>query len=409
MWYPSARFAATLSVCVGTLALGACRGGGSPAGSQTVIPATNAVRSAPLAAGRLGSVLNTQDGGQVFGFDINQNGADGALASSRSTNKPGIYTVSVETFNQDTGAITSSFAKETGRTNSYAFDGIFAGDTGLVTHYTTPKGTIYATRSYELMGPVTAQKFTGPWSQPTPDIDILQAGVNQTTPTAVLFAIELKNADVPDLIVSDVAHNTISNVIHLDPNLFGGANGPMLGQFVRANEAVIALSPDAGAVGAPGAAPLNIVFNLATGAKTQFKGFNNGFYGSGYVNGLAVDPNTGVAATTTELNAQVEFYDIAKRKGIVAAQLPCTSDTSQSFSAAGVAADPVHKLFLVSAPFYACGSGSALIVYDEAGKLVETITGFTFALAEPAAVLNPSKRMGWTFGPKFSQLQQFFY
>jgi hypothetical protein len=51
----------------------------------------------------------------------------------------------------------------------------------------------------------------------------------------------------------------------------------------------------------------------------------------------------------------------------------------------------------------------AYFIYDEKGNLVETITGFKFALGEPAPVINPSKRMGWTFGPGFNQLQQFFY
>ena len=59
---------------------------------------------------------------------------------------------------------------------------------------------------------------------------------------------------------------------------------------------------------------------------------------------------------------------------------------------------------------YCSGSeGSAIVVYDEKGNLVETITGFKFALGEPAPAINPSKRMGWAFGPGFNQLQQFFY
>ena len=74
--------------------------------------------------------------------------------------------------------------------------------------------------------------------------------------------------------------------------------------------------------------------------------------------------------------------------------------------------DPVNKLFLVAEQSY-CGGGqgSAIVIYDEAGNLVNTITGFDFVGAEPAPVLNPSKRMGWAFSGKkgFNQLQQFFY
>ncbi|MEO9170713.1 MAG: hypothetical protein ABI282_07070 [Candidatus Baltobacteraceae bacterium] len=409
MCNPPWRRTIAFLIAFSTPMLGACHGGGSGTAGNALLPQSSAGRDSVTARGHLGSVLSTKDGGQIFGFDINQNGTDGVLASARDTNKPGQVKVSVETFDQNSGAVTGSFAVQTGSVNSYAVDGIFAGDVALVTHYVIPKGSIFANRRYQVVSPVTAQKFTGVWTPPVVDVDVLQHGVNQTSATGLLFAIELKNQDNPDLIVTDVATNTISKVIHLDPNLFGGANGPQLGQYVAGNQGVIALSPDAGAVGLPGAAPINVVFDLATGASTRFTGFNNGSFGSGYVNGLGVDPNTSVAATTTELNAQVEFYNIAKRTGIKAAQLPCTSSTSQLNSGAGVGVDPVHKLFLVADPTYACSAGSALVIYDETGKLIETITGFKFAIAEPAVVLNPSLRMGWAFGPRFNQLQQFFY
>ncbi len=339
---------------------------------------------------------------------MNQSGTDGILASAADTSQPGVYKVSVETFDQNSGKITKSFASSTGKRNSYAMNGIYMGDVALITHFVTPKGTIYATRKYRTVAPVTAGKFTGNWTPSIADVNVQQGAENQTTSTAVLFAIELKNQDKPDLFVSNVAANTFSNVIHLDPGLFGGGNGPQLGQYTSANEAVFALSPDGGRVG--GAPPVNVLIDLQNGNETKFNGYNNGEYHAGSVNGLAVDPNTGVAATTTELNAQVEFYDLNTKTGIVAAQIPCTGNTSQGNSGAGIAVDPVHKLFLVTDPFYCSGSqGSALLVYDEQGNLVETITGFKFAIAEPAPALNPGKRMGWAFGPQFSQLQQFFY
>jgi hypothetical protein len=234
---------------------------------------------------------------------------------------------------------------------------------------------------------------------------------DQSTQTSLLFALtSLKSGEAPVLIVSDVAANTFSNVISLDPNLFCLCTGPQLGQYTAGNKAVFALSPDGGTVG--GQPPLNVLVDLSTGKTSQFNGYNNGFFHAGYVNGLAVDPNTGVAATTTELNSQVEFYDLNKKTGITFTQLPCTSDTDQTNSGSGIAVDPVNKLFLVTDQFYCDGSqGSAIVVYDEAGNLVESITGFNLAIGESAPALNPGKRMGWAFsGPNgFSQLQQFFY
>ncbi|MBV9103417.1 MAG: hypothetical protein JO060_07480 [Candidatus Eremiobacteraeota bacterium] len=355
----------------------------------------------------LAKVLTTADGGQVFGFDINHNGNDGALASAQTVDSQGNVRVSVETFDQNTGKITSSFAKSTGKRNDYALDGIFANDVALVTHFVTPKGSIFAKRFYDVMNPVTAEKFTGSWTPPIKDIDVQQTGRNQVTVTSLLFAIELKNQDNPLLVVSDIGTNSVSKVVHLDPNVFCGCNSPQVDQDYVANQAVIAMSPDGGRVG--GSAPVNVLVDLNTGKQTQFNGLNGGMFGSGFVDGLAVDSTTHVAATTTELNAQVEFYDLKKQIGI-GVQLPCTGSTSQFNHGGGITADPVNKLFLVTEQNYCSGSqGSAIIVYDEKGKEIEAITGFAFPVIAPGPAINPSKRMGWALGPKTDQLQQFFY
>ncbi|HEX3431583.1 MAG TPA: hypothetical protein VHT03_11915 [Rhizomicrobium sp.] len=357
----------------------------------------------------LGKVLTTKDGGQIYGFDIDQYGRDGVLASA-GYDSGGNFFVSVETFNEDKGVITKSFATRNSARNSYSVDGIFAGDVGLITHYIVPQGKIYAKRQYEVMNPVAAKKFTGAWTPPLKDVDVTLAAENQATSTDVVYVIELKKQDAPALIVSDVGANTFSKVIKLDPNTFSLAYGPQLGQYSAANEAVIALSPDGGAVG--GEAPLNYVVDLVNGKITDFTGYNNGPYHAGYVNGAATDPNTGVTVTDTELNAQVEFYDVAAQQGIAAVQLPCTGDADQYYSGSGIANDPVNKLFLVTETYDACSSGStsSIHVFDENGNYIESITGFQFALGEPAPAINPGKRMGWAFGgPGFSQLQQFFY
>ena len=352
----------------------------------------------------LGSVLTSKDGSQIFGFDIDQNGNDGMLATATT----------VETFDQDSGSITKSIATKNPAKNSYSADAIFDGDVGLITHYITPKGSIYARRAYQVMNPVTGNKLNGTWTPPLRDVDIQLVAENQATSTSVVYVIELKKQDLPDLIVSDVGANTFGKVIKLDPNNFSLSNSPQLGQYTSANEAVMAESPDGGAVG--GDAPVNYLFNMSTGKSTNFNGYNNGPYHAGDVNGLATDPNTGVTATTTELNAQVEFYDMANQTGITAVQLPCTNDTDQTFSGSGIAVDPVNQLFLVSELSDACNDGEsgAIVVYDESGKYVETISGFAYTndtvLASPPAI-NPNKRMGWAFGGPdgVSQLQQFYY
>jgi len=349
----------------------------------------------------LGAVLTSEGGGQIFGFDIDQSGDSGVLATAAS----------VQTFDQNTGKIIKSFGKDLGPDSDYVVNGIAAGNVGLVEIEKVPEGQLYPHRHYKMINPVTGNKFTGDWTPPVKGLIAEQMSSDQASQTSLVFGSKsLKAGEDPILVVTDVAANTFTKVIKLDPNLFCPCSGAVLGQFTAANKAAFALSPDGGAV--RGQAPVNVLVDLNSGKTTQFNGYNNGFFHAGYVNGFAVDPNTGVAATTTELNSQVEFYDLKKKTDITFAQLPCTDDTDQVNSGSGIAVDPVNKLFLVTDQFYCDGSqGSAVVVYDEVGNFVETITGFHMAIGEPAPVLNPSKRMGWVFsGPNgFSQLQQFFY
>jgi hypothetical protein len=385
--------------CVVVVLLASCSGGAPapPLGSSGALPASARSAGGVKHLVGLGKVLTSQSG-QIYGFDIDQNGSDGVLATASN----------VETFDQETGKITASFPKKLPNGTSYSLDAIVTGDVGLVTRYVVPKGSIYAKRFYDVMDPVTAKKFTAKWTPPVNDIQVEDAGPNQTTGTTAIFAIELKKQDDPILFGSDVANNTFGKVFKLNPNYFSLGDQPQAVQDTSTNQAVLATSPDGGRVG--GAAPINVLVNLTTGAQTQFTGLNNGFYGSGFVNGLAVDSNTGIAATTTELNAQVEFYNLAQQSGTYA-QLPCTGDTSQYNSGSGVANDSVNQLFLVAESEYCGGSqGSAIVVYDESGNFVETITGFSFSSGGVGPpIINPSKRMGWAVGPGANQLQQFFY
>ena len=358
----------------------------------------------------LGKVLSTADGGQIFGWDINQNGDDGVLTTSQDVGTSD-FKVSMETFDQNTGKIVKVFKKSTGPRTTYEVDGIFANDVALVTHFIIPKGTIFAKRRYEIMNPVTANTFTGSWNPPIKDLSVLMNAENQSTTTSVVYAIELQNNDVPDLISSNIAANTFGPVINLNADVFGLANGPQLAQNTATNQAVVGTSPS---FGAPrGGPPLIAMFDLATGAETSFNGVNNGPFGAGYVNGIAVDSATGTAATTSNLNAQVEFYNLAAKTGF-AKQLPGTTNTSELNSGAAVAVDPVNGLFLVAQPVSSTDPGTSSIhVYDESGNLVESIDGFNFsnrfAVIPVRVAINPSKRMGWVDGPNINQLQQFTY
>jgi hypothetical protein len=390
--------------------LGGCNAGGSGGGATP--PSGSRGGGATAAIGRIGpgKIVTTQDGGQIFGFDADQSGNDGVLASSQTLGT-NLYKVSVETFSTTTGKITKSFAQYTGKRNSYTVQGIFANDVALVTHYVEPKKSIYAKRFYDVMNPVTAEKFTGKWTPPIRDADVQMKADNQNTTTSVVFAIELKNQDVPDLFVSDIATNTFSKVIHLDPNAFGLANSPQLSQDSVNSLAVMAVSPDGGAAGGP---PPNIVtIDLKSGSSKQFAGVDcPGSARCGAPNGIGYDSATGIACTTTEIDGGIEFYSVAQRTGIHEF-LP---NAGQFYSGAYVANDPIHKLFLVAQPQSSTGpsNSSSVQVYDEQGNFVESVNGLNFTFNSYSVIpvriaLNPSKRQGWVNGPTVRQLQEFTY
>ena len=350
----------------------------------------------------LQKVLSTADGGQIFGWDINRNGTDGVLASSQDVGS-GQVKVSVETFDQKTAKITKSFAQSTGTRNSYSATGIFSSDIGLVTHFIEPK-PFHVLRRYEVMNPVTGGKFTSTLHLPT-SLIVEQNGVNQSTATSLLYATT--KSGTPELLTLDLATGTLVKTIHLDPNLFNGNNGTQVDQNSVTNQAVLASSPSFGAVG--GGPPLIATIDLATGKVVKFNGLNAGTFGSGFVNGLAVDSNTNIAATTTELNAQVEFYNLKTQVG-VGIQLPNTGSTSQAFSGVEVASDPVNKLFFIGQPLSSqTQSGSTIYVYHEDGTLLETLNGFNFGGAGNRIAVNPATRTGFVNGPGPDQLQQFTY
>ena len=126
---------------------------------------------------------------------------------------------------------------------------------------------------------------------------------------------------------------------------------------------------------------------------------------------MAVDSRTGIACTTTELNAQAEFYDLAKETGI-AVQLPNTGPGSQLNSGSAVASDSKYGLFLVAQPYSSTGGDSSIYVYDESGNLIETLNGFDFStlyLPPLKIAVNPGLKVGMVNGPNANQLQEFSY
>ena len=357
----------------------------------------------------VGKVLSSAYGGQIFGFDINENGTDGIITEALSLSNGGLKSA-VETFDLKTGKITKivkTLVSPTAGEELFA-DGIAGNDVALIDEQraTIKNGHVSRDDLFFVMNPVSGGKITGPWTPPNPkNLVFWQLAPNQTTDIQVAGVFrDAFSSDVPWLYVSNIATNTFLNFIRVK-----GVS--TLAQDTTTNEAVTAIG--SGGTG-NGDAGKVVLVNLTTGKTREFKQFNNGGAGAGYVNGLAVDSNTGIVCVTTNLNSQVAFYTLSNGTGVWA-QLPNTEDGDEVNSGYVVANDPLHRLFLVTQPYTSTGSsGSSIDVYDETGNLIENINGFNFENANyPANVLkivvNPSLRIGWVNGPNGNQIQQFFY
>jgi hypothetical protein len=138
------RAAGALTIVV----LAACSAGGG------TTPASIAAPNRVAAGNKVGpgKILSTKDGGQIYGYDVDQNGTDGILASAKQLNTSS-FAVSVETFDTKTATIAKSFGVYSGPKTTYEDDGIFENDISLVTRFNIPTGQFYPKRRYFVVNP----------------------------------------------------------------------------------------------------------------------------------------------------------------------------------------------------------------------------------------------------------------
>jgi hypothetical protein len=79
-----------------------------------------------------------------------------------------------------------------------------------------------------------------------------------------------------------------------------------------------------GGNGCFGCLPVIGVVNLVKGTFSEFTGI-----GFGFINGIAIDSADGIACTTTEDDASVEFYDLKKQTGFT---VVCRTPGNSNFS-----------------------------------------------------------------------------
>lgn len=322
---------------------------------------------APLAAPNGSVIVQSMFGGQIFGFDIDQTGNEGVLTEAQ-TLPGGKVLAAIETFDQTTGAIIK-VVRQTQSHDDFVTLGVFAPSAGLVER----------------------------------EHVVSNVSRNQGNETVAVFVQDNTGNFQPTVFSSNVAANTFGPVATIIDEDF--SNGLPAFAFDSATNQAVLGAPKLGNPFVPGRIA---TIDLATGAFTKFTSV-----GLGDVNGLAVDPATGTACTTTEIDFSVEFYNLATHAG-TKQTLP--NAPNQFYSGSDVQFDPVNQLFLVAQCHSStASSGSSIHVYDVAGNLVESINGLNFSNAGnvvPAHLaLHPNRRIGFVDGPDpgVTQIQSFSY
>jgi hypothetical protein len=353
------------------------------------------------------TIVHSKFGGQIFGFDIDQNGTEGVLSEAQDLGGEKVL-AAVETFDQATGKILQ-VVKKLETKDDFLTLGIVGTSVGLVEREHV-QGIYVSKRIYEELNPLDSNKFTGTWSAPLASNDIiLGVSRDQASTTTAVLAFENGGDDTTFVFDSNVGANTFGPLITLTNPVFFFSDSPVMAYDSKTNQAVVAAST--GAVGGP--PPVIAVVNLTTGKVIEFNGLPGPPpYRAGTVNGIAVDSEDGIACTTTELDANVEFYNLKKKTGF-SVTLP--GATSQLQSGSDVEFDPVNKLFFVAQSVSSTGSGSSIQVYDTKGNLVESLNGFNFSnefnVVFTHIALHPSNRSGYVDGPDpgVTEIQSFTY
>ena len=280
-------------------------------------------------------VVHTMFGGQIFGFDIDQNGTEGVLSEAQ-TLANGQVLAAVETFDQKTGKILRVVTKTQTTGDDFVTLGVVGNSVGLIEHEIL--GSLFrATRKFQVINPLNSNQFTGDWTPPIGrDYIIMPNGVSrsQGIPNVAVFAYDNSGHFIPEVFSSNVAANSFGPLVKITDSNDFGIVPPPIGYDSVTNQAVLGGGP-----GCFNCLPVIGVADLTAGTFSKFIGI-----GFGFINGIAVDAADGIFVTTTEDDANVEFYSLADQNGFTV-PLP-NSSGNQFYSGADVEFDPDSQAVL---------------------------------------------------------------
>lgn len=337
--------------------------------------------------------------GEILGYDVDRNGTEGVL----SENAPD-GSIATETFDQITGKILKLVAKKRNSIDNMITLGVVGSGVGLFETAFCCKNGFVKKRSYGIIDPLSGNRETGAWTPGLKHDDIiLSVSENQGSDTTAVLAFADKGQQPTFVFTSNVAANTSSSFVKIPDGVFWSGTEPVMA-FDDKSQTVV-LSSD---LGCPTCTPEVGLVNMERGTFKEFTGVGHG----GTVLGIAVDPADGIALTTTEQDAGLEFYDLKSETGTEVTMHGSGGDGH--YDGTDVEFDPVNKLFLVAEPASTTGNGSGVQVYKPDGTFVESIDGLDIqaSLENHRLAINPATRTGFVLnGQEFAQteLQSFSY
>ena len=343
-------------------------------------------------------IVHSKFGGQIFGFDIDQNGTEGVLSEAKSMSNGNIL-AAVETFDQTTGTILSVVTR-TQTQDDFLTLGVVGNSVGLVEHEHVVS-FLNVQRFFVVINPLGGNKLAGKWTPPLGTTHLLdQVSNTQGSANNAVFAEDNSGNFIPWVFSSNVAANTFGPIVKITDSLNFGSVPPPMAYNTVTNVAVLG-----GGDGCFGCLPVIGLADLSKGTFTEFTG--GGF---GFVNGIAVDSADNIFVTTTEDDASVEFYDLNTQVVTAIVVLP-NSGGQQYLGGGDVEFDATNKLFLVAQPHSSTLKGSSIYVYDTKGNLQESLNGFSFLVGSGSHIaFNPSTRVGFVYGPVgVNEIQEFKY
>jgi hypothetical protein len=341
--------------------------------------AQTAPTRSPKGPGKI--VVHPKFGGQISGYDIDQNGTEGVLAEQK-TLANGDTLSAVETFDQGTGKILSVIRKGVTQFDDDIVIGIVGTSTGIVVHeHAVAHGAV---RTYHLISPLDANKYTGLWHPPHFDDNndiVFGVSHNQGAAEAAFFVLhDVYPGTTYFAFEEDMQKQTFGKEITMTSPDFEPFTPVAFAFDVKTNAGVLAE-----AQGCNYCVMQVGLVNLDSGNFDEFQGLGKG------LQGLAVDSDDGVACTTSADTASVQFYDLKTQTGIIE-DLP--GGVGQAQSGFDVEYDPIHKLFLVFQPD-GPGEHNFMQVYDPKGNLLDSIDFGPYNHFGGYIALQPKQRSGF--------------